>query len=187
MTDRELAELIRQKPERGLDMLITRYSGLVFSIVRNRLSGVCAEEDIEECASDTFISFYRSISGFDPQRGSIKGYLCTIAKRRSAELYSRKKREAPSVSIDDEAAAEQLADEFLIDEALCEGEERQKVFRAVDALGEPDREIVIRKYYLREPSRSIAERLGMTVSAVDTRTCRALKKLKSCLGGNNNE
>lgn len=183
MADKELMELIARKPERGLELLIKRYSGLVFSVVRGRLAGLCPAEDIEECVSDTFISFYRSMAGFDPEKGSIKGYLCTIAKRRAAELYARKKREAPTVSIDDEAAAELTADEFSIDEAVIEGEARHRIFEAVNALPEPDREILIRKYYLREPSKSIAERLGMSASAVDTRACRALKKLKSELGG----
>ncbi|MBQ7060184.1 MAG: RNA polymerase subunit sigma-24, partial [Clostridia bacterium] len=57
------------------------------------------------------------------------------------------------------------------------------LFTAINGLGEPDREIVVRKYFLNEPSKSIAKRLDMSVSAVDTRTHRALKKLKKLLGG----
>jgi len=50
-------------------------------------------------------------------------------------------------------------------------------------LGEPDHEILIRKFYLLQPSKVIAEKMGMSVSAVDTRTHRAIAKLRDMLGG----
>ena len=50
---------------------------------------------------------------------------------------------------------------------------------AVKGLGEPDSEIIIRKFYLGESSKQISDRLSMTVSAIDTRTSRALKKLRT--------
>ena len=55
---------------------------------------------------------------------------------------------------------------------------------AVKALGEPDCEIILRKFYLSQSSKEIAERLNMTVSNVDTRTHRAIKRLRNELGGN---
>ena len=50
---------------------------------------------------------------------------------------------------------------------------------AVKGLGEPDSEIIIRKFYLGENSKQISDRLSMTVSAIDTRASRALKKLRT--------
>ena len=40
----------------------------------------------------------------------------------------------------------------------------------------------LRKYFFRQPSAAVAKEMGMTVSAVDTRTHRALKKLRAILG-----
>lgn len=48
-------------------------------------------------------------------------------------------------------------------------------------------EIIVRKYYLLESSKEIADRLQISVNAVDIRIHRALKKLKSILGGKENE
>ena len=55
------------------------------------------------------------------------------------------------------------------------------VLEAVEELGEPDREIMLRKFYLGEPSAQIAARLGMTAGGVDTRTHRAVEKLRKKL------
>jgi RNA polymerase sigma-70 factor (ECF subfamily) len=59
------------------------------------------------------------------------------------------------------------------------------VFSAIEALGEPDSSIIFRKYYYGESSETIAKRLNMTESAVNTRTHRALKKLRELLEGGN--
>lgn len=183
MDDGELVGLIVRDPERGLSELMGRHMGLVVSIVKGRLQTACSREDIEETVSDVFLEFYRGIGNFAPEKGSVKGYLCSIARRRSAEVFKRKLREGDPLSLDDETAIEMPADGSSMDDSLIRDERRQLLFTAIDALGEPDREIVVRKYFLNEPSKSIAKRLDMSVPAVDTRTHRALKKLKKLLGG----
>ena len=48
----------------------------------------------------------------------------------------------------------------------------------VDAMGPPDREIFLRKYYLMQSSREIAASLGMSVGSVNTRLCRGRERLR---------
>ena len=68
------------------------------------------------------------------------------------------------------------------DRETADRAERLAFIEAVEALGKPDGEIIVRKYYLGQSSREIAERLHMTVSVVDTRTHRAIKRLKRIMG-----
>ena len=60
---------------------------------------------------------------------------------------------------------------------------RKQVLQEVKNLGEPDTTIIIKKYYLNKSSKQIAKDLGMTVGNVDTRTHRAISKLKKVFGG----
>jgi RNA polymerase sigma-70 factor (ECF subfamily) len=183
MNDNALIRLIRRSPEKGLSALMDEYLGLVHSLIRGRLNGPEFREDVEEAVADVFIDFYKGIGSFDPEKGSVKGYLCAIARRRAGNVYKRKLREGSLLSLDDETAADGFAESASFEEELIRGEQRKVLFSAINALGTPDREIIIRKYYLGEPSKAIAERLGLSVSAVDTRTHRALKKLRNELGG----
>lgn len=183
MNDTSLIRLIRRSPEKGLSALMDEYLGLVHSVIRGRLKGPQFRQDVEEAAADTFIEFYRGIENFDPGKGTVKAYICAIARRRAAQVYERRLREGSVLSLDDETAKDSLAEYASFDEGLINAERRQLLFSAIDGLGSPDREIIIRKYYLGEPSASIAARLELSVSAVDTRTHRALKKLRSVLGG----
>lgn len=183
MDDSTLIKLIKRSPERGLNVLMDEYMGLITSVVSGRLGGVCSREDVEETVSDAFIEFYRGVDNFDPAKGSVKGYLCAIARHRASAVYRKKLGEAEWVSLDDEAVKNTLADEFSVDEELLKSEQRQKIYLAIGSMASPDREIIVRKFYFHEPSKVIAEKLGMTASAVDTRTHRALKKLREILGG----
>ena len=76
---------------------------------------------------------------------------------------------------------EQIAElrEFVIKNEL-----RREVIKAVEELGEPDSSIIFRKFYYGESSKDIAKAVGLTVSNVDTRTHRALNKLRKMFGGN---
>jgi RNA polymerase sigma-70 factor (ECF subfamily) len=77
----------------------------------------------------------------------------------------------------------QIADDIDIESELEERELVREVLDAVEALGEPDTSIIIRKYYLGESSTEIAKALDLTVSNVDTRAHRALNKLRNLFGG----
>jgi RNA polymerase sigma-70 factor (ECF subfamily) len=99
-------------------------------------------------------------------------------------MIRKKSKEIGCVSIDDEEGFMQFADELTVEDDLLTNETRRILFEAIDALGIPDSEIITRKFFFRESSASIAQRLGTSVSNIDTRTHRALKKLRERIGGN---
>ncbi len=86
------------------------------------------------------------------------------------------------VSLDaDSTDRDAFRDDFSVEDEIIDREMRRELVEAVNSLGEPDREIIVRRFYLDQPSRSVAEALGMTVSAVDTRLHRAVSKLRDML------
>lgn len=177
MNDKKLLKLIKSDANEGMYRLISQYSGLVFTIVRGRLSDVCSSAEIEDCVSEVFIKFYRSL---DAYRGdaSVKTYIGVIAKNTAAG-YARSA--ANTVELNDEALVADFSVQGDIDDALDEKQLARKLIDEIRALGKPDSEILIRKYYLEQSSKSIAKALGMSVQNVDTRTHRAITKLKSRL------
>lgn len=182
MRDDKLLQLIEKDPEAGMKHLTDRYAGLVFSVVRGKMQGFC-DADIEACVSDVFGDFYLGRGRIDPQRGNIKAWLCVIAKRKAIDCLRARAKECGNVSLDDEQTAVQATDTFSVEGDFEDREQRTALLQAIRDLGEPDHEILIRKFYLLQPSKVIAEKMGMSVSAVDTRTHRAIAKLRDMLGG----
>ena len=177
MTDRELLLLISEDKVKGFSLLVDTYSALVYKIVSSIVLSVGTREDAEECVSDTFLAFYNNLDDVDPEKGSIKGYLALIAKRRAINLYHTLKRQSFNEAELDEGTAAAAADE------VADYETRQALVNAVKALGEPDSTIVTRKYILGETAREISQTVGLSPEAVQKRLERSVDKLKSMLGG----
>ena len=183
MEDAKLLRLLRKDPNAGMEQLMNQYAGLVYAVVKGNLAGSCCiSSDIEDCVADVFSQFYIGLSGYDPKRSGIKSYLCVIARNLAINVAKKRSREEGAVSLDNDAVR-QIADDVWIDRELTEEALRREVLSAVKALGEPDSGIIIRKYYFAESSKEIADALNLTVSNVDTRTHRALNKLRKLFGG----
>jgi RNA polymerase sigma-70 factor (ECF subfamily) len=183
LDDRILEKLARH-PEKGLELLMNRYMGLVYTIVSDKLTSVCDKEDIEECVSEIFFELYQARDTIDTQKSSLKSFVALVAKRKAINRYykimSRRQRlanlEGGGFAGMDEAS-ESPADQ------VAGKETREALIQSIQALGEPDCEIMVRKYYLGQSSKDIAATLRLKVNTVDKKVSRGLAKLKSLLEG----
>lgn len=179
MEDSQFLQLLRQDPNAAMEALIDQYASLVYAVVQGKLSGTaCLSGDIEDCVADVFSEFYMEQDRFDPQKASIKTYLCVIARHNAADLLRKRKLRQRDVSLDDENTPQPVFDCNMEQNLL-----RRHVFEEIDRLGEPDRTILLDKFYFGHSSKFIAAKLSISVSNVDTRTSRALQKLRDLIGG----
>ena len=187
VTDVDLLEELNTDPNRAMEYVIEQYTGLVYCIINSKVSSVGTAEDVKECVSDVFMEFYRQAKRIGPANCSIKGYLAVIAKHKGIDLYRRLMGTASrSVNIDE--TEEQFADNKLNPEQeIILKEQRSFLLKAIESLGEPDREIFIRKYFLGQRTKEIAEALYLRDNTVDKKVSRGLKKLRLLLGGVVNE
>lgn len=181
ITDKDLLLLLQHNPDRGLGKLINIYSGLVYTIVYSKLAG-SSTQDIEECVSDIIFELYKNRNAIDLQRGSIKAYLSVIAKRKAIDKFRKTSSIVQSISIDDDKQSDLPASNNLEAE-LINKEARNLLIQEINALGQPDSEIFIRKYYLGQSTKSIAKSLHLRENTVDKRVSRGLIKLRQSLGG----
>ena len=63
------------------------------------------------------------------------------------------------------------------------GERRAALNAAVDALAEPDREILLRRYYFGQKPREIAAALGLDKKQVDNRLYQTKRRLRASVTG----
>ena len=173
MTDRELLELLKEVPEKGLSAVVSKYSAYVHTIAYSKLSGVCTREDIEEAVSDIFMKFYEYVRSTDREITAVAAYLAVIAKRHSINVYKKHVCREECLPLDVIGGA--VADKTE------ESDTRRLLIEAVMSLGRPDCEIFIRKYFFGQKSRDIAEALDMKTNTVDKIVSRGLVKLRKRL------
>ncbi|MFW2488201.1 sigma-70 family RNA polymerase sigma factor [Clostridium chromiireducens] len=181
ISDIELLKLLHDKPEEGLKVMMDSYMALIYTIIFNKLSGTYSKEDIEECVSDVFFQVFHYKNRIDLEKGSIKAFLAVVAKRKAIDMY-RKNKNNNHIPIED--LPEDLYS--MVDDAansLLLKESNSVLINAIKSLGEPDSEIVIRKYYLYQSSKDISSDLGIKVNTIDKKVSRCIQKLKNVLGG----
>lgn len=182
LDDQKLYSLLTTNPGKGLAKVMDRYLAYVYTIVAGRLSGVCPGEDIEECVSDVFYEFYRTRAQIDLGKGSLKAYLAVLSKRRAIDAYRRLRRTADKLSLDESAYYLEAAG-ASVEQQVVNKESADRIVQGIKGLGEPDSQIIIRKFYFGQTSKVIAQALGLKENTVNKKVSRGLEKLKSILGG----
>lgn len=177
MNEKKMIRLIQNHDTKAFEKLIDKYSRYISAVIYNVIGTNMTREDIEEVASDVFVSVWNS-----PQKlcdGKIKQLLSAIARN----LALNKLREIQqTVSVDE--------NEFLLFDDNFESEidryEKAEIINdALNTLSDTERDIFIRFYYLGQTSSQISEKLNITVTNVTTTLSRGRRKMKKYLNKNN--
>lgn len=127
----------------------------------------------EEAVQQTFLQAWRAADRFDPERDP-GPWLYAIARRVAVDLYRRERRHESTDNPDAEVAV--LSPTF-------EGTwEAWQVRSALDQLTDEERAIMRATHYLGLTQGETAERLGLPVGTVKSRSYRAHKKMATLLG-----
>jgi RNA polymerase sigma-70 factor (ECF subfamily) len=95
--ERDLAAAFRRGEQETLRAVYDRYGPLVYGIARACLPTAADAEDVTQA---TFVSAWQGRAGFDPDFGTLSGWLVGIARRRSIDrlrVLQRESRAATSV------------------------------------------------------------------------------------------
>ena len=130
----------------------------------------------EELVQETFVRLWRSAGRFDPARGSASTFVFTIARRAAVDLH-RRPSSRPLAELDERDLARR--------EALESGDEFEHVVlglelrEALDELSEEQRSVLELHYREDLTQQQIAERLGLPLGTVKSRTLYGLRALKA--------
>ena len=174
MNDRRLLHRLRRGDESVLPELIRQYSGYVYAIASNILSHAMSEEDIEEVVADTFASVWENRKNIETEM--LKAYLAAVVRNKSKSALRKHREEEP---LEDDLL--QISIPNQPEQKILLSELREIAHDAVDSLGEPDREIFQRYYFLYQKTENIADALGLKDATVRTKLARGRKRLKDYL------
>lgn len=78
---------LKNGDETALEEIAKYYSPIVTTIIYNVFSGNMSVSDIEEIASDVFLTLWENREKVIPER--IKGYVCRIAKTKALDRLKK--------------------------------------------------------------------------------------------------
>jgi len=146
------------------------WGGLVYSLAVRLTADHAAAEDITQ---DVFVRLWERPEAFDPQRGTLRTWLCMSARSRAVDWIRR--REARNRY--QAAAAAQPHDHAAVDEMMLWQTEAKVVREAVHALPETQREALVLAYYHGHTYREVASRLAIPEGTAKSRLRAALHAL----------
>lgn len=156
-----------------MQTILAQYDAYVATVVANQLGPTGLREDVEELTANVFLSLWTHRDRL--KTSHLRGWL-GAAGRNEARMFLRRQREPlipeeDVLLVDDEDA-----------QRLLERRERTRIVGiALDALGEPDREVFLRHYYYNQTVAEIAEEMSLHPEAVKSKLRRGRKKLKEIL------
>ncbi len=174
MDDSMLIKRLKAKETSALEDIIDKYTRLVSAVIGNVACGYLTAEDIEEATEDTFIALWYNAEKIEEHK--LKAYLCQIAKNKARDKLRRldKNNVVSLDSVDADGG-------FLISDDIEEKTASISLLEAIDEIGEPDREIIIRRYYYYQTSAAIGKIMNMNPQTVRTKISRAKEKLRKLL------
>ncbi len=184
LIDEKIMRLLKKDSNAGMDLLVETYGALAAYIIRRKISAVCSEYDVEECVAETFVDLYTQRECIDLRKGTLKGYVSMIARRRAIDRFNRALRQTGSSAELDETELYAIPDRITgVEQTVEQKETGAALLEEVNRLGEPDSEILFRRYYLEQSLNEIAAAIGMKRPAVSKRIERALEKLRISMEG----
>jgi RNA polymerase sigma-70 factor, ECF subfamily len=176
-TDLELFLAIQAQQVKALEVLYDRYSKLVYSTAIAILNNV---EEAEEVTQETFLRLWQRSEIYQPQRGSLSGFLMTLTRSRSLDrLRSRSAHHQKLERI--QTLGPDVLDYNSPLEFVTVEERSNLVREALKQLSPGDRQLLETAYYEGLSQSEIAARDGVPLGTVKSRARQALKKLRTLL------
>jgi RNA polymerase sigma-70 factor, ECF subfamily len=177
MDDAALVQTILEGQVEAFRLVVLRYERPLFRFFARFGFTSAAREDL---AQETFLRAFRALSSFDPARGSLAGWLFTIARNLAADERGRtrhRREVAPSDGAPD-ARSEGEGPAELHERAEALARIRLALEGLPDALHSTFVLAEIRDLSLKE----VAAIEGCAVGTVKSRVHRAREQLRAALG-----
>ena len=169
LDDRELARRFPSGDEAIVRAVYERYGRAVHTVAYSIVHNTTAAADVVQT---TFLNAWRASARFDPDR-ELGPWLYAIARRQAIDTLRRESRTSP-------AEPEDL-DAVQLPPSLEQSWEAWQVRLAVDRLPDDEREVVRLSWFVGLSHPEIADKMGLPVGTVKSRSHRAHRHLATLL------
>ncbi|MCB9893642.1 MAG: RNA polymerase sigma factor [Planctomycetes bacterium] len=170
--DEALIRQARRGDHEAFGRLVERYYRAAYASAYAVLGNA---GDAEEIAQETFVQVYEKLDRLR-EPGALTSWIWRIA-RDSALKYIRKNKRIKPVG----DAPDLKLDEDRPHEPLVAAEDKEQLMAALTELPDEMREAVLMRYWEELEYEEMAERTGVSATALYQRVCRGLKRLRETI------
>jgi RNA polymerase sigma-70 factor (ECF subfamily) len=176
-SDRALVRKLQAGNTDALAMLYDRYAPMVYTLALKMLHNAAEAEDLTQ---EAFVNFWQQ-QKYDPERGSVGSYLATYTRSRALDrLRVWGGRRNIMKKVQRMTGATPRPPTPL--EQAAQSERQQRLREALNHLSPAEREVLEIAYFEGLSQSQIAQRLGIPLGTVKTRSRQGLLRLRDHLG-----
>lgn len=179
--DEELLLRVEGGDDRAFRELFARYAAianaLAFRLVRQA-------QVAEEIVQEAFLAVWRNPERYDRTRGSVRSWLLGTVHHRAVDAVRRE--QAQRRRAEQAAAVAPAVEEDPVDDVVAAIDlprDRRLVRRALSELPDEQRDVIRRMYFEGLSQSQIAERTGLPLGTVKSRTLLGMRRLRASLEG----
>ena len=185
MTERSQPLLLDHEREAQLKAALARCAAgdraalqMIYASEAPRMIGVARRillrQDLaEEAVHDAFMRIWRGAAGFDPHRGSARGWLYAIVRNRALSIHRNEHRYD---------AADESALEIDCEATMTRLPETSALRRCLERIDRPRRDVVVLAYAHGMSHGELAGRMKVPLGTVKSWVRRSLVALQECMG-----
>jgi len=167
---------IRDRDERAVEELYTRYSGPLYSLAY-QVTG--ADRFAQDVVQEVFVAVWKDAARFDPARGALGPWLFSLARHKAIDLV-RRESNIRKRTADVDLSFKEAPDD--VDHEAWVNFRRERVREAILELPGAQREALELAFFAGLTHVEVAERLDIPLGTAKTRIRTALLKLRDLLG-----
>jgi RNA polymerase sigma-70 factor, ECF subfamily len=171
-SDERLVERLGARDQGALGHVMERHGPAVLGLARRVVADLAAAEEV---AQDTFLALWQRPGAFDPAKGSLRGFLLGVARKKAIDAVRKE-----AVRTRARGALEQRG---IPGAPSIDVEERETVLTALGELTKLQREAIFLAYFGGLTYREVAGELGVPLGTAKTRMRDGLLRLRSLLEG----
>ena len=174
-TDAELISVMsspmREHGESALSEIYQRHGDAVFGLALRVIHDRTLAEDVTQ---DVFVSLWRKPERFDPDRGSLRTFLLTIAHSRAVDLI---RSEQARRSREEREHLKVVRSTPSIEDEVIDIHTAEHVRRALESLSHDERQAIELAYFGGQSYRQVARTLDQPEGTVKSRIRSGMKQL----------
>lgn len=175
--DKDLVRAIVGRKQQAVAELYDRFSNMLMALAYRVLGN---SQDAEEVLQETFLQVWNQAARYDPKRSSVSTWLVLITRSRAIDrLRSRQVQMRTVTAAQQEKPASHTSPTGVGDVLLHE--RRRRLGEEMSKLPPEQRQVLELAFYGGSTQSEIAERTGIPLGTVKTRTLLAMKKLRAAL------
>ena len=178
LADEELMQLVQNGEVQAFEVIFDRHASAAFSLAYRMCGRRAVAEDIVQ---DAFLSLWRSGSGYDARRGSVRSWVLSVVHNRAIDAMRRLGSKAGR-DVPDEGIADRLPARDATDAEVERRDDARQLRTALDELPPEQRRVIELAYFGGFTPQQIAEMLDLPPGTVKGRMRLGLTKMRYVLG-----